>query len=357
MLGGLGTRNSAHRPGVPANITAPRRLSAAGRTRGGVIDPTTLFTYERHVDSRALHGSTLLITLGAFSDAGQAQASIEDHLLNTLPSRVIGRLDMDQVYDYAGRRPEVTLELDHFTEYSRPEIILHEVTGTDGEPFFLLTGPEPSFQWERVASALKIVVEQLGVERTLMMQSFPAPVPHTRDLAVTRFAGDPDVITVRRPMPGVFRLRAPFTSLLTLRLAESGHDVVGLVAHVPQYLHDMSYPDAAIALLQAVPEEKGPALPFGALESQAVPIRESIAAQVEGSTQLQELVAGFEQQYDRMITAGGNVEVPSADDIAAEVENYLAGLGDAPQTDDGPTAGPSASPSDDDPSHDEPTES
>ncbi len=88
---------------------------------------------------------------------------------------------MDQVYDYAGRRPpEVTLALDHFDEYERPpEILLHEVTDPDGEPFFLLTGPEPSFQWERMATALRIVVDQLGVERTLLLQSFPAPVPPT----------------------------------------------------------------------------------------------------------------------------------------------------------------------------------
>lgn len=309
------------------------------------MDPTTLFSYERHVDSRSLNARVLLVTLGAFSDAAGAQAIIDDHLLNTLPSRVVGRLDMDQVYDYAGRRPEVTLELDHFQDYERPQILLHEVTGPDGEPFFLLTGPEPSFQWERVTAALKIVVEQLGIERILMLQSFPAPVPHTRELPVTRFAGDPDVIVVRRPMPGVFRLRAPFTALLTLRLAEAGHDVVGLVAHVPQYLHDVTYPDAAISLLRAVREEQGPDLPLDALEKQAGPIRESIAAQVAASPQLGQLVAGFEQQYDRMITGGGGVEVPSAEDIAAEVEQYLAGLQDGerpeePKDEGGPVDGP-----------------
>ncbi|MGY5764510.1 PAC2 family protein [Brachybacterium sp. DNPG3] len=302
------------------------------------MDPTTLFSYERHVDSRALRGRTLLVTLGAFSDAGAAQGIVDDHLLNSLPSRVVGRVDMDQVYDYAGRRPEVTLSLDHFDEYEAPEILLHEVTDPDGEAFFLLTGPEPSFQWERMASALRIVVEQLGVERTLLLQSFPAPVPHTREMPVTRFAGDPDSIEVRRTMPGSFRLRAPFTALLTLRLAESGHEVVGLVAHVPQYLHEIPYPDAAIALLRAVGQEKGPQIPFDALEAQAVPVRESVAAQVEDAPQLQEMLAGLESRYDRMLIEGGGLEVPRADDIAAEVEQFLAGLGqdDAESTDGDP---------------------
>lgn len=301
------------------------------------MDPTTLFSYERHVDSRALRGRTLLVTLGAFTDAGNAQELIEDHLINCLPSRVVGRLDMDQVYDYTGRRPEVTLQLDHFEDYERPEILLHEVTDPDGETFFLLTGPEPSFQWERVASALRIVVDQLGIERTLLLQGFPAPVPHTRELPVTRFAGNPDSIQVRRTMPGTFRLRAPFTALLTLRLADAGHEVIGLVAHVPQYLHELSYPDAAIALLRAVDQEAGPVIPYGALEAQAEPVRESVEAQVEAAPQLQEMVSGLEQQYDRMITAGAADEVPTADDIAAEFEQYLAGLDESGDDRDGDT--------------------
>lgn len=296
------------------------------------MDPTTLFSYERHVDSRSLRGRTLLVTLGAYSDAGDSQQLIDDQLLNSLSSRVVGRLDMDQVYDYAGRRPEVTLQLDHFADYDKPEILLHEVTAADGETFFLLTGPEPSFQWERVASALRIVVDQLGIERTLMAQSFPAPVPHTRELPVTRFAGDPDSIEVRRTMPGTFRLRAPFTALLTMRLAEGGHEVVGLTVHVPQYLHEMTYPDAAIALLGAITEEQGPLLPIESLESQAGPVREAVTAQIDAQPQLQEMVSGLEARFDRMITSGAGEEVPTADAIAAEVEEYLASF---EQEDDG----------------------
>ena len=299
------------------------------------MDPTSLFSYERHVDSRSLNGRTLLVTLGAFTDAGDAQRLLDDHLLNTLSSRVVGRLDMDQVHDYAGRRPEVTLSLDHFEDYERPEILLHEVTDAEGQTFFLLTGPEPSFQWERVASALRIVVEQLGIERTLLLQGFPAPVPHTRELPVTRFAGDPETIAVRRTMPGTFRLRAPFTALLTMRLAEGGHDVVGLTVHVPQYLHEMSYPDAAIALLAAVGEERGPHIAAEALEAQAGPVREAITAQIDAQPALQEMVSGLEHRFDKMITSGVGSVVPSAEDIAAEVEQYLASFGDEDGQDPG----------------------
>ena len=64
-------------------------------------------------------------------------------------------------------------------------------------------------------------------------------------------------------------------------------------------------------------------------------MREAIAAQIEAQPALQEMVAGFEQRYDRMITSGAGSVVPSAEDISAEVEEYLASFeaegGQAPE--------------------------
>lgn len=291
-------------------------------------DPTTLFSYERHIDVRSLRGDTLLVTLGSFGDAGGAQRQINDHLLNTLPSRIIGRLDMDQVYDYAGRRPEVTLDRERFIDYDTPQILLHEVTGPDGAPFFLLTGPEPSFQWERVASSLRIVIEQLGIRRTVIAQSFPAPVPHTRELPVTRFAGEPETIVRRHPMPAAFRIRAPFSAVLTLRLDEAGIPVTGIVAHVPQYLHDSDFPQAALALFDALAEERGPRIETTALEVRAAKVRQAIEAELSDSPQLQEMVAQLEAGFDRALPARAAAEgdVPDAEEIGAEIEDYLRSL-------------------------------
>ncbi|PWH05732.1 PAC2 family protein [Brachybacterium endophyticum] len=307
------------------------------------MDPTALFSYERHVDSRALHGRTLLVTLGAFGDAGHAQQILDDHVLNSLENRVVGRLDMDQVHDYTGNRPVVTLDRDEFTDYERPEILLHEVTDPSGETFFLLTGPEPSFQWERVASSLRIVVEQLGIETTLVAQGFPAPVPHTRALQVSRFAGDRADISHPRPVPATFRLRSSFTSLLTMRLHDAGHTVVGLAVQVPQYLHELDYPDAAISLLRAVHEEGGPEIAIGALAPMAENVRESIAQQVAASPQLQEMVRSLEENADRMGIGApiDDSEVPDAEEIAAEIEKYLAGLDGEDDTEHDEDEGPS----------------
>src|SRR5699024_5605187 len=110
----------------------------------------------------------------------------------------------------------------------------------------------------------------------------------------------------------------------TMRLAERGHEVVGLTVHVPQYLHEMSYPDAAIALLGAITEESGPQLPVESLEAQAGPVREAISAQIDAQPALQEMVSGLEARVDRMITSRARAEGPTAAALAGEVAQHLA---------------------------------
>ncbi|MEU2416307.1 hypothetical protein ABZ546_00770 [Brachybacterium paraconglomeratum] len=62
------------------------------------------------------------------------------------------------------------------------------------------------------------------------------------------------------------------------------------------------------------------------------------------------MVAGFEQRYDRMITSGAGSVVPSAEDIAAEVEEYLASFeaedGQAPEGSGGQSTQDTAGPTD-----------
>lgn len=299
-----------------------------------MLDPTTLFTYDKHIDSRTLTGETLLVTLDAFTDAGHAQEIIDEHLLGALGSRVIGRLDLDQVFDYGAHRPEITLERDRFLDYEKPEIVLHEITGPGGDPFYLLTGPEPTLEWERVAAALRIVVEQLGIRRIVLAQSFPAPVPHTRPLQITTYADEPSHIREPRPLPSTFRMRSSFTHLLTMRLGEAGHETVGLVAHVPQYLHEMGYPEAAIALLGAIETESGLTLPVGALAPAARETRQLVDEQVAQAPQLGELIANLERGYDGSLLAGApgsqegapDAEMPSDEQISEEIERFLAEL-------------------------------
>ena len=67
-------------------------------------------------------------------------------------------------------------------------------------------------------------------------------VPHTRPIAMTPHANDPDLLTGDSPWRGELRIPSSAQSLLEVRLGEWGHDAMGFVAHIPHYLAQMDYP-------------------------------------------------------------------------------------------------------------------
>lgn len=294
-----------------------------------MLDPTTLFSYERDVDPRHVSTTTLVVTIGAFADSGNVQAHLNEHLVSSAQTRLMGTFDADQLVDYTGVRPEITLARDHFVDYRSPAIELLHVQPNDSPSFALLRGPEPNFQWERMATAIRILVEQLGITRTIITSSFPAATPHTRPVPITRYAGDPKDLVISSPMPGNVEMRSTFTSLLTIRLAEAGHRVVGLAAHVPTYAHELDYLPALPALLTAIETAGGPTIPLSPeLEGRVSESRAMLDAAMSENEQLRGLIGGFEENYTRMDDAmhrqdQSNRPIPGAENLGDEVESFL----------------------------------
>lgn len=318
-----------------------------------MLDPAELFNLETHLDPEECTQTegehpTLVITLGGYADAGETQELIAQQISDRLGNHKVGTFDIDQVYDYAGRRPQIVFDRDHFTDYRKPEISLRKVTDDAGTGFYWLSGPEPSLQWERMISSIENVMSGLDIGQVLVLQSVPAPTPHTRPVYVTGFASDPSLLGDRAGLPGVFQMSSPFVGLLTLRLGEHGKEVIGLTAHVPYYVAESGYPEAAVALLEQASSVSGLALPAdGSLAQAAHAVGETIEQQVAASIEAQQVVARLEEQYEqymshRELTTRQNV--PTADEIGAEVEKFLAGLDDGPFGGGSPGGGSSDTP-------------
>lgn len=309
-----------------------------------MLEPTSLFSWDDFVDQRTIHARTLVVTLGSFADIGHVQRIADAHILDTLPNRQLGRFDTDQIHDYTGRRPMVVFDRDHFEQFRAPAITLHKVTDAAGTDFLLLHGPEPSLQWERMAAAVAHLVEQLAVERTVLIQAMPSPSPHTRPVTVSRFATDSDLLPGNQPFLGTFQVSSSFNALLTLRLGEKGHDAIGLLAHVPHYLSDSDFPAGTLATLDALRETAGIDVPPGQLVQAASASLGAIDAQVAESEDLGELVVALEQQYDAFVAGrnrlvGAEADLPSADDLGEAAEEFLRSLDEPGDDRDKPSAG------------------
>ena len=118
------------------------------------------------------------------------------------------------------------------------------------------------------------------------------------------------------------------SAFLELRLGQAGLDSRGLSAGIPHYVARDDYPAGAAALLAAVSESTGLALPVGDLEAAANINRAEIDAEAAGQPEVAAVVSALEAQYDAVAPVSSAdlariVDVPSADEIGARLEAFL----------------------------------
>jgi predicted ATP-grasp superfamily ATP-dependent carboligase len=276
-------------------------------------------------------GLVLVHDLAGEFDAAHAAALAGAHLLAHLQHEVIARFDVDSLVDYRAHRPRMTFSGDRFEAFTAPEILLYAVEDDAGAPFLLLHGSEPDFAWERFVAAVRLLVDRLGVTSLVSLQSIPMPVPHTRPVTVTAHATRRQLIDGYPVYWGEMRIPGSVSALLELRMGEGGVDALGVAAHVPHYLAQATYPAASVTLLEHLERLTGLHLPVESLREAAEANRTEIDEQIAQSPENTAVVAALEQQFDTFTAARENNgllgeagEVPSAEELGAEFEKFLA---------------------------------
>lgn len=277
-------------------------------------------------------GLALVAGLTGFADAGGAVSGFTEALLDTVDHRVIATFDNDALYDYRARRPMIQFDQDHLVDYAPPSLALYLAQDDVGRDFLLLVGYEPDFRWGQFTAAILDIVERFEVSTTTWVHAIPMPVPHTRPIGMTvsgNRAELADSYSVWRPTTGVL---ANALHVAEYHLHEINHPVAGFVLLIPHYLADTEFPDAAVKSLEAISAATGLLFATDALRESGREFIAKIDAQVAGNTELARLVGTLEERYDSYM-AGNPLrspltdedgELPTADEIAAELELFLA---------------------------------
>src|SRR5829696_822963 len=248
-----------------------------------MLDPRLLYTLDEGVSAKLKeHRPVLIQQLDGFVDAGQAGRRFSAHLLEQLEHEVLAEFDHDQLHDYRSRRPAMVFDTNQWKSYADLHLRLHRVVDEHGEVFLLLSGPEPDVQWERLVAAVIGLIEQFGVRLTVSVHGIPMAVPHTRPVTLTAHATDTTLVRGYRSWIDRVEVPASFAGLLEFRLGQLERKKKASASNMA-----------------------------------------NIAEEMAGSSEVQELVATLEQQYDSL-QLNESERVPSADEIAAEFERFLA---------------------------------
>jgi len=276
-------------------------------------------------------GPVLVTALDGFLDAGNASALAVTHLTDGETGRVVASFEVDEFYDYRARRPPLTFLEDHYADYEAPRLVVRLMMDKLDAPYLLLTGPEPDIRWEAFARAMRAVVAHFGVRLVVSLGSVPMAVPHTRPVQLTNHATARRLLVQENVWKGEIRVPASAQSIVELRLGEWGHDAMGFVAHIPHYVAQFDYPQAAAALLEGLEGVTGLKWDQSVLKEAGEARQVEIGTQIADSDDVREVVTGLEQQYDAFHRQASNLlaedeTLPSGEEIGAQFEQFLARL-------------------------------
>jgi predicted ATP-grasp superfamily ATP-dependent carboligase len=287
--------------------------------------------YRVYSDAADIQGLPMVAILSGFTDAGSSISQLSDHLFANLDNELAVSFDNDQLLDYRSRRPVLFFEKDHIESYEPTNLGIYLMHDEADQPFLLLDGYEPDFRWESFSKAVLSIVEQFSVTSFTWIHSIPFPIPHTRSVGVTVSGNRSDMIERFSEWKPQTQVPGNIVHLLEYRLSAAGLPTAGFVLLVPHYIADNEVPSAAITALEMISAATGLIFPTDEIRDRNRAFLQKVAAQVEENPELQKLVSTLEQGYQSSENAPAKAPIgkpqsapPSADQIAEELENYLA---------------------------------
>jgi hypothetical protein len=265
----------------------------------------------------------LIHLLDGYIDAGSVSHSAGRYLLEVCEHEVLVEFDHDQLHDYRSRRPQMVFDTNQWVSMTDYSLVIHRLLDKKGKPFLLFTGPEPDSQWNRASAAVLGIAERLEVSRLMTVAGVPMAVPHTRPTLVTAHATDPELVSGNPMWIDRVQLPGSFSHVLEFRAGEAGMLAQGFVAHVPHYLAQTAFPQATEAVLRRMAGAAGLDLPMAELSDRIGANLASIDSETADDADFPAVVQALEEQYDRLSDSGA-ASVPSAEEIGAAVEQFLA---------------------------------
>jgi PAC2 family protein len=256
---------------------------------------------------------------GWIDAAGAASTAAE---MLARDGQLIATFDGNVLFDYRSRRPTLDVVDGTLTRLVWPSLELRR-RETDGRDLLVLHGAEPDFRWKELGDDVLELCRRLGVTGWVSLGSIPAAVPHTRPVPVmaTASAGAQLHEAETKGPAGLLRVPSAGLSAMEVAITDGGIPAVGFYAQVPHYIGG-PYAPATLALLQHLGRHLRTDLPIGSLDGEARSQLERLDAAVAEDEDVRAILQQLEDASE--------ADIPSGDDLAAEIERFLRNEGRGP---------------------------
>jgi predicted ATP-grasp superfamily ATP-dependent carboligase len=279
------------------------------------------------IEQPDLEDPLLVLALDGWIDARLAAAGAAEVLCDRLDTITVARFDTDEVLDYRARRPIAHLDDGVMRGLTWPSLELRAATDEAGNELLLLVGAEPDRLWHQFTDDVVALALNFGVRMCVGLGAYPFAAPHTRAPRIACTAS-----TASLADAGFLRASLDFPAGIQAAVEQScderGVPSLGLWAQIPHYVPaTMPFPAGSLALIEALARVGDLSLPVGDLPSMAAATRarldELIAQNAEHAAMLHQLEVAWEQAEPVMETPFAASDLPSGDELMAELEQFL----------------------------------
>ena len=264
----------------------------------------------------------LITYFDGFIDAGAAASVAAQTILGEHRGDALATFDSEALLDYRARRPVMHLVDGINTGLSWPAVELYLRHDRNGRELLLLIGPEPDHLWPSFARAVCDLAMEFDVRLLVNLGAYPAATPHTRAPHLTATATSAELSHQLGFLRTTVDVPSGIHAVIEHECAAHGISALGVWAQVPHYASSMAYPAASIALLDGVRLLTGHDFDVGDLPQQAANVQMHLADLIARNDEHVQMVRQLEIQDD-MLRQNRSSELPSGDEIAAEVEQFL----------------------------------
>ncbi len=260
----------------------------------------------------------LILGLAGWGDAASAASDAADWL--ALDGDTVVSFDPDAVFDYRSNRPLLRFSSGEMISLTWPRMDIVHIRPS-GRDVLVMVGSEPDYAWSQLCDALSELVGVLGVSHLVTIGAVPSPVRHARTTSVFCTSSDSRLLLGGDEML-MDEIVVPASAGTVFRAAieEVGVPAIGYWAQVPQYV-GRPYNPAIVSLLRKAAGQLGITFELAELEDQAENQIARLDEILERRADAREFVEGLELSVGTTSTIPD--DLPTADEIAAEVAKYL----------------------------------
>lgn len=267
-----------------------------------------------------LRDPVMVIALRGWFDAAGAATGAIEWCLDNRAVTVVASIDPDPFFDFTHERPEVYFDEDEERKIRWPENEVIVARFPEGaRDLVILSGIEPHTNWNSFSECVLQCAKNLNCGVAVTLGAIAEALPHTRTPSVFGSTSNDALGRRLKLSKPTYQGVTGIVGVMQERFEREQLAAVSLRVGVPHYLTNAQHPKSSAALLRQLEIVLGVPTRHAELYEEIQRWEELHDAAVEGDEQISDHLAQLEIDYD----ARTKIEIPSAEDLGAELEQFL----------------------------------